>query len=67
MRRPTVKQLTIIRGVVGNGWGDGDYLEYCFTPNSRRQCIRAIKAFEEWLEHLQGAQFINPTIGNKRV
>lgn len=65
MKRPTTKQLKILRGVLGNGWGDGDYLEYCFTPAEKRKAVRAMIAFDTWLEHLQGAQFAHPLIGKR--
>jgi hypothetical protein len=64
MRRPKVEQLQLIRVLIGNGWGDGDFVED--QPRGEQQKYRrAIISFEKWLEHLQGAQFQYHLIGGK--
>lgn len=64
MRRPTIKQLNDVRLVTGNGWGDGDFVEWMDAPE-RRRYARSLEAFEQWLEHLQGAKFANKLVGGK--
>ncbi len=62
MRRPTIKQLNDVRFVLGNGWGDGDVLEYFPKVKDKLRVRQSIIAFEKWLEGLQGAEFQNPTV-----
>ena len=59
MKSPTIKQLNDVRSVAGNGWGDGDFVED--RPRREQDRVRrSLIAFENWIEHLQGAKFKNP-------
>ncbi len=62
MRRPTVKQLNDVRFVLGNGWGDGDVLEYFPKAKDKRRVRQSIISFEKWIEELQDSEFENPTV-----
>ncbi len=57
MRRPTLRQLEDVRGVCGNGWGDGDYLEMLQTTAEKKRVIRSLQAFEKWIESIGKYQF----------
>lgn len=48
-RMPTKKQWAEIHRILGNGWGDGDMLEYADTPAEKDQMAQSVRAFEEWL------------------
>ncbi len=62
MRRPTVKQLNDVRFVCGNGWGDGDILEYFPLAKDKRRVRQSLISFEKWIEELQGQEFECPII-----
>lgn len=51
MRRPTIKQFEDVRLVMGNGYGDGDYIQG-MDKNEARKINRSIHAFETWLEKI---------------
>ncbi len=61
MRRPTINQLTLVRSVAGNGWGDGDFIE-SMDDSEKRKYIIAMQRFEQWIEHLQGCEFKSPIV-----
>ncbi len=48
-RMPTRQQWEKLRGVLANGWGDGDYAE-AVDATERVRNIQSIRAFEAWLE-----------------
>ena len=62
-RSLTKAQWLEVRGVAGNGWGDGDYLELLATPAEKRKCRRAMIAFEQWIESRFSVEFKNHLFG----
>jgi len=56
MRRPSIKQLEDVRLVMGNGWGDGDFIEG-MDRNEAARYTRSIQAFENWLESIGNFKF----------
>lgn len=56
MRRPTLKQLQDIREVMGNGYGDGDYVAW-MDDKDRQRINRSIYAFERWIESIGNFKF----------
>ncbi len=60
MRRPTLKQLEDVRCICGNGWGDGDYLEFLQTTSEKKRVTRSLQAFEKWIESIGKYQFDSP-------
>ncbi len=62
MRRPTLRQLQDVRGVCGNGWGDGDYLEMLQTPSEKRRVRKSLQAFEKWIESIGKFEFNSPLV-----
>ena len=61
MRRPTIKQLSDVRLVAGNGWGDGDFVEW-MDKKEQDRIRRSMQAFESWIEHLGKFKFNNPIV-----
>lgn len=47
---PTRRQWLTIRNIIGNGWGDGDYLEYAFSAADKKHVKQSLLTFEAWLE-----------------
>jgi len=56
MRRPTINQLIDVRHVLGNGWGDGDFIS-CMDKKEADRFERSVYAFEKWLESLGNFKF----------
>ena len=49
---PQFRQWQAILGVLGNGWGDGDYPDDYMKKGSKesKQVIRAVTQLYDWLE-----------------
>jgi hypothetical protein len=43
----TPEEASALHGVVGNGWGDGDYEDWLGGPARAKTCVRAMEKLEK--------------------